>query len=326
MNTMHQELRSIDMNLLLVFDSIYRHRRITLAAGELALSPSALSHALSRLRIALNDSLFIRQGSEMQPTARAQAIASGLSAALNAMSDSLRTADVFKPETSNQTFRFAVTDYTAAVFFPALITLLQKKAPNVSVKTFYSTHHDSLNELLAGKVDFAIGFQAPGMRHHSQTGVIEGFTDDYVVAVNSKHPRIKSRLTLDHFLAEGHIVVNPWNEVRGVIDQELAKMNIKRRIVVELPSLLSAPAIVTHSGLITTLPERAIKTLFCSQSFNCFPVPFSVSPYRLNAYFHHGRSVTPGHHWMKDVIYEVMNDLARQQLNESLPLVQAKKN
>lgn len=101
MNTMHQELRSIDMNLLLVFDSIYRHRRITLAAGELALSPSALSHALSRLRIALNDSLFIRQGSEMQPTARAQAIASGLSAALNAMSDSLRTANVFKPETSN---------------------------------------------------------------------------------------------------------------------------------------------------------------------------------------------------------------------------------
>lgn len=308
---MHHELRVLDMNLLLVFEAIYRHRRINMAAGELAISPSALSHALSRLRTTLNDELFIWQGSNMQPTAKAHVIAPGLSAALNAMSESLRSANVFCPETSIQNFRFAVTDYTAAVFFPAFVTRLQQTAPGVSVKTVYSTGHDSLEDLVSGKVDFAIGFQTPEMSHHSQLCVIEGFMDDYVVAVSSRHPRIRAGLTLEQFLAEGHVVVNPWNEARGVIDLQLAKMNIRRRTVVELPSLLSAPAIVANSELITTLPERAITTLFSSEALTCFTVPFSVSPYALNVYYHNGRSVTPGHYWMKEVIHEVMNDLAQ---------------
>ncbi|WP_240155403.1 LysR family transcriptional regulator [Candidatus Pantoea multigeneris] len=309
---MHQELRVLDMNLLLVFDAIYRHRRINMAAGELATSPSALSHALSRLRTTLGDELFVRQGSHMQPTARAHVIAPGLSAALNAMSESLRSANVFRPENSTQTFRFAVTDYTAAVFFPALVTRLQQTAPGISVKAIYSTGHDSLEDLVTGKVDFAIGFQTPEMSHHSQLGVIEGFRDDYMVAVSSRHPRITDNLTLEQFLAEGHVVVNPWNEARGTIDQELEKLNIRRRTVVELPSLLSAPAIVANSELITTLPERAMATLFSSEALTCFKVPFSVPAYALNVYFHNARSVTPGHYWMRERIQELMNALNHQ--------------
>lgn len=316
MNNMHQELRALDMNLLLVFNAVYRHRRINMAAGELATSPSALSHALSRLRTTLNDELFIRQGNAMQPTARAHVIAPGLSAALNAMSESLRSANIFLPENSTQTFRFAVTDYTAAVFFPALVTRLHQTAPGISVKTIYSTGHDSMEDLVTGKVDFAIGFQTPDMSHHSQLGVIEGFRDDYMVAVSSRHPRITDNLTLEQFLAEGHVVVNPWNEARGAIDLELEKLNIRRRTIVELPSLLSAPAIVTNSELITTLPARAIATLFSSEALTCFTVPFSVSPYTLNVYFHDGRSVTPGHHWMREVIHEVMNTLTNTKLHE----------
>ena len=54
MNIMHPVLRRIDLNLLPVFDAVYRSRSVRLAAEELAMSTSALSHALSRLRSALN--------------------------------------------------------------------------------------------------------------------------------------------------------------------------------------------------------------------------------------------------------------------------------
>ncbi len=312
MKAMHHELRTLDMNLLLVFEAIYRHRRVNSAASELAISPSALSHALSRLRSALNDELFVRQGSKMQPTAKAHVIAPGISSALNALSDSLRSADVFRPQTSNQTFRFAVTDYTAAVFFPALITELQRDAPGISVKTVYSTGYDSFEDLSSGKVDFAVGFQAPGAIQQRHIAAIECFRDDYVVAVSSRHPRIRDGLTLEAFLAEGHVVVNPWNETRGTVDRELAKMNIHRRTVVELPSLLSAPAIVASSDLIITLPERAITTLFKSEALTCFPVPFTVPPYILNVYFHSVRGTTPGHEWMQNMIHEAMGLSNRQ--------------
>lgn len=67
MNIMHPVLRRIDLNLLPVFDAVYRSRSVRLAAEELAMSTSALSHALSRLRSALNDPLFYREGHRMCP-------------------------------------------------------------------------------------------------------------------------------------------------------------------------------------------------------------------------------------------------------------------
>ncbi|MRT06031.1 LysR family transcriptional regulator [Ewingella americana] len=307
MKAMHHELRALDMNLLLIFEAIYRHRRVNTAASELAISPSALSHALARLRSALNDELFIREGSNMQPTARASAIAADISSALNTLSGSLRSSDVFRPESSSQTFRFAVTDYTAAVFFPALITELQRAAPGISISTVYSTGYDSFGDLSCGKVDFAVGFQTLGAVQQKHIDAIECFRDDYVVAVSDRHPRIQNGLTLEEFLAEGHVVVNPWNEARGAVDRELDKMNIHRRTVVELPSLLSAPVIVASSELIITLPERAITTLFKTEALTCFPVPFTVPPYILNVYFHNGRCTSPGHEWMKNMIREVVS-------------------
>ena len=72
---MHEALRRLDMNLLLVFDALVRLGSVAAAAEELAMSPSACSHALTRLRGALSDPLFVRYGSGMQPTARAQAMA-----------------------------------------------------------------------------------------------------------------------------------------------------------------------------------------------------------------------------------------------------------
>lgn len=40
MNIMHPALRRLDLNLLPVFDAIYRHRSVRLAADELAMSTS----------------------------------------------------------------------------------------------------------------------------------------------------------------------------------------------------------------------------------------------------------------------------------------------
>lgn len=76
--------------------------------------------------------------------------------------------------------------------------------------------------------------------------------------------------------------------------------------MVELPSLLFAPAIVAGSQLIITLPERAITTLFSSETLTRFTVLFAISPYILNVYFHNKRIVTLGHLWMRNFIQEVV--------------------
>lgn len=87
---MHPLLRRLDLNLLLVFDSLYRHRNVGTAAGELAISASAFSHALGRLRQGLDDELFLRQGNRMQPTQRAEHLAGAVAAALRALGEGSR--------------------------------------------------------------------------------------------------------------------------------------------------------------------------------------------------------------------------------------------
>ncbi len=82
MNIMHPVLRRIDLNLLPVFDAVYRSRSVRLAAEELAMSTSALSHALSRLRSALNDPLFYREGHRMCPSVYASQLAPSIASAL----------------------------------------------------------------------------------------------------------------------------------------------------------------------------------------------------------------------------------------------------
>ncbi|WP_312059677.1 LysR family transcriptional regulator, partial [Pantoea septica] len=62
MNSMHHVLRRLDLNLLPIFDAVFRHRSVRLAAAELSMSTSALSHALTRLRDLLKDPLFYREG------------------------------------------------------------------------------------------------------------------------------------------------------------------------------------------------------------------------------------------------------------------------
>lgn len=84
---MHPLLRRLDLNLLLVFDALYRHRNVGTAASELAISASAFSHALGRLRQGLDDKLFLRQGNRMQPTQRAEHLAAAVAAALRALGE-----------------------------------------------------------------------------------------------------------------------------------------------------------------------------------------------------------------------------------------------
>ena len=65
-------LSRIDLNLLLVFTSIYNEKTITKAAEKLNLSQSAVSNALNRLRYTLDDDLFFRSSDMMKPTKKAE--------------------------------------------------------------------------------------------------------------------------------------------------------------------------------------------------------------------------------------------------------------
>jgi DNA-binding transcriptional LysR family regulator len=303
---MHDSLRRLDLNLLLVFDALFRHRGVVCAADELSLSASACSHALARLRLSLEDELFVRHGNAMLPTAKAQQMAAGVRAALQTLTESLESAGAFDPSTSKQEFVFAATDFTAFAVLPRLVAALEQKAPGIRVRVVHSVHRESLDDLASGRVHFALGFSDETALQDGGLASLDCFVDDYVVAARKGHPRIRRKLSLTRYLAERHVVVMPWHTEGSVIDAALRQSMHTRDVAVQLPSVMAAPFIVASSELLLTLPRRAAMQLSSAIPLAIYPAPFDVPRYVLKVFFYERHAGSSAHRWMRQLMMDVL--------------------
>ncbi|MEH5668041.1 LysR family transcriptional regulator [Enterobacter cloacae] len=296
MNIMHPALRRLDLNLLPVFDAIYRHRSVRLAADELAMSTSALSHALSRLRTTLNDPLFFREGHRMSPSVYATQLAPSIASALSFLNHELTPQPEFEAAKSSESLHIAITDFTALCIFPALMHTLQDAAPGLRFELRYLPHSPALTELLAGEVDLALGFSTAEEIRHPELEEISWFEDEYVVISNAS----RTRLTLEDYLAARHLVVTPWNEKQGVLDLRLEELGYTRHIAIKTPSMLSAPFIVAQSDLLMAIPRYAAEKLKVAVNINIFTLPFAIQKFDVKIYSHKRSGQRGATRWLKE--------------------------
>ncbi|EJO9051899.1 LysR family transcriptional regulator [Cronobacter sakazakii] len=304
MNIMHPSLRRLDLNLLPVFDAIYRHRSVRKAADELAMSTSALSHALSRLRTTLNDPLFYREGHRMCPSVYASQLAPSIASALKFLNQELTPQPEFDPASSTECLQIAITDFTAFCIFPALMHRLQHDAPGLRFELRYLPHSPALNELLAGEMDLALGFSAPEDIRRPELEEINWLEDDYVVISNAR----RAQLTLEDYLAARHLVVTPWNEKQGVLDTQLEQMGYTRQIALKTPSMLGAPFIVAESDLLMALPHFAAQKLLPATDIRIFELPFEVPSFEVKIYSHQRSGKRGATDWLKRVLQALARD------------------
>ncbi len=296
--TMHSILRRLDLNLLLAFDALYRHRSVTRAANELSISASAFSHALGRLRDALNDELFIRQGNRMHPTQRADQLATAVGASLKLLGDQLAEWEPFDPATSQRTFVFAASDYTAFALLPGLIRQLQSSAPGLCLRVVYSDRKVSIEDLASGRIDFALGYSEDRDTLPAGIHSEDWLQDDYVLIASQRHPRIQGPPELSAYLAERHVVITPWGETLGVVDHVLQAMGLQRQVALQLPAVMVAPFIIADSEWLMTLPRPAAVALQAAAGIALYPPPFKIAPYRLKLYSHSKYARSDAHQWM----------------------------
>ncbi|AZP33933.1 LysR family transcriptional regulator [Cronobacter sakazakii] len=304
MNIMHPSLRRLDLNLLPVFDAIYRHRSVRKAADELAMSTSALSHALSRLRTTLNDPLFYREGHRMCPSVYATQLAPSIASALKFLNQELTPQPEFDPASSTECLQIAITDFTAFCIFPALMHRLQHDAPGLRFELRYLPHSPALNELLAGEMDLALGFSAPEDIRHPELDEIDWLEDDYVVISSAR----RAQLTFEDYLAARHVVVTPWNEKQGVLDSQLEKMGYTRHIALKTPSMLGAPFIVAESDLLMALPRFAAQKLLPATNLRIFELPFEIPSFEVKIYSHQRSGKRGATDWLKRVLQALARD------------------
>ena len=150
------DLRRIDLNLLVILDALLSEQHVTRAAERLHLSQPAVSHALARLRDLLGDPLLVRQGGALVPTARALELAAPLAEAL-AQVQALLAPNRFDPASAKRRFRVAMSDYSAAIFLPGLVRTLRREAPGIDLQIVQASREGMVDGVLNGDLDLAAG-------------------------------------------------------------------------------------------------------------------------------------------------------------------------
>ncbi len=265
-------LQRIDLNLFRVFEAILQQRSIIGAAKTLGVTPSAVSHALSRLRRSLDDELFVHGGDGMEPTSRAVELAPSIRDGLGRIDDAIGVKP-FVPSESARTFRISASDYGAIAVLPALVRRLCEVAPQIELRVFPYNRVDVVQHLDEGRIDVVIGWFSdlpPRMRRTSL------LVEKEAVVVRRGHPLTKEPVTLERLLLFPYVVVevtgseeqatDGFMDERGVwrrvwIDRLLIETSAKDKdvvghVAVSLPHYAAVPDILAGTDMVATLPER----------------------------------------------------------------------
>lgn len=302
--------RTLDLNLLRVFDEVMAERSLTRAARSLSLTQPAVSNAMRRLRETLGDELVQRNGQGMVPTPRALAIWPSVREALQQLQESL-IPNEFVPGTATDTFVLAMADATAAELLPSLSEKLAQEAPNVSVRVVHLATRDPRRMLDEEDCDLAVGYfpsVLADLTAHAQSGEPMPFyhrriyDGEYVCVMRKAHQLASGPFTLDSYCAARHMLVSLSGRPYGFIDESLASLGRERQVVLTVNQFFTAAWVAAHSDLLTVLPEHFLRLTGIADQLVLRPLPFDVSPVHVDAVWHRRSQQRSPQRWLREVI------------------------
>ena len=306
-------LRTLDLNLLKVFDAIMAERSLTKAARQLALTQPAVSNALRRLREALGDELLVRKGRQLEPTVRALELWAAVRTALQQLQASLAPS-VFDPATATNTFVLTMADATAAELMPGLLAVITAQAPGVSLRVVPLTTRDPRRLLEEGQADLALGhFPAAVAELNSRAQVGESlafvqhrlFAGDYVCVMRRDHPLAQGPLTLERYCAARHLLVSFSGRAVGFMDEALRTLGQTRRIVLTVNQFFTAGKVVSQSDLLTVLPRHFANVTGFADQLVLRELPFTAPRVQVDALWHQRQDGSSAHRWLREQIIEL---------------------
>ncbi len=297
-------LRSLDLNLLLVFDAIYRESSISKAAGTLNLSQPTVSNALARLRERLEDPLFERTAKGMVPTPRAKQLAEPIRQALNTVERALRGTEEFDAANAEREFVIAVEDYGEAVILPSFMHMLADIAPHIRFRIRPESSSQLQTELREGTVDLALDYFPLPQSDYRSTCVL---TESLITLARAGHPDLDpdGKLSLDQYLALQHIVLSAKGNARPMIDLALSKRGLQRRIAVRVPHFISMPPMVQSTNFLCTLPRRMGQLYSEHFPVQAYELPLRTPRFPVYLIWHESADPDAGHQWFRNRLIEM---------------------
>lgn len=293
-------LRTLDLNLLVVLDALLDEAHVTRAADRLCMSQSATSAALARCRSLFNDPLLERGRGTMRLTPYAQTLRAPLKSLLGNVVELINPPSV-PLDQIQQTLRITMADYPALFVIGPLMQTLQASAPGINLVIQAWAGADSAKTaLLNGSTDIAVSV-FPQVEEELYCKTL--LEEEYVVAMREQHPAA-ANFDIDGWLAYPHIVVSGKGENTTPVDAALAQRGLSRRVGLVLPNFQMVPPLLSRSDLMALLPSRVVPL---TQGITALPLPVPVAGFPLHIAWHQRRS--------QDIALQHVADILGQMLH-----------
>jgi len=293
------ELRKIDLNLLLALHALLSEKHVTRAALRLHRSQPAVSHALAQLRKHFDDPLLVRQGSSMALTTRAQALAQPLQDALGNLNN-LLTAPQFEPAMAQRRFRLSLSDYSSRIILPPLLRHLRQVAPGIDLAVSQASRETMLAQLLDGELDLAMGL-FPDLPQDITAQPL--FADSFISVADRQVLPASGGLALDDWLARPHVLMAMRPDAFDEIERVLAAQGLRRRIALALPHWSAAVEVLAGTDLVLTVASRAVGSLRQHPTLRQFTPPLAIPSFDYQQAWHSRKDSDPGHRWLRETLW-----------------------
>ncbi|MGH1403047.1 MAG: LysR family transcriptional regulator [Alphaproteobacteria bacterium] len=301
---MHEvNLKTVDLNLLIVLQKLLETRHVTHTAEQLNMSQPAVSRALQRLRHTFKDPILVKTGHGYDLSSRMLEIYPQLQSTLDDIRKIL-SEPAFDPATSTEAVRFFCPDLEAVLFLPALNAHMRDKAPHMRLN-IQSQPRDHFDLLLKGDVHFTMSAKEPDTSP-TQIKSLCLSREKHVCIIGQQSKLSEKNITIEDYLDSAHGIVSiteHGNEI-GEIDLTLSKIKKKRNIVITLPNFASIPYFCEQSDIIFTMPKNIAKKLALHHKISLKEPPkeLNLRAFNFYLYWHERNHLDPMCIWIKDIL------------------------
>ena len=303
-------LRSLDLNLLSIFEAIFETGSIVRAAARVTLSQSAVSHALGRLRDACGDDLFVRVGQGITPTQVAQSIYPQIKQSLDGLRRSLSEARGFDPATSERHFRIAIPHPMGPMWAMALSARIGNVAPRVVLSFDTQTVPAELpDQMRSGELDVAVDWMAADDDRFVQRKL---FDERIVFLARREHPRASPGMGLKALRGERYVRIHQRRGRPSKAIEAIRKVETELNLDVALrvSEFLEVPFVVTTTDLLGFVPASVAQAAEKTGLMGIVEIPVEVPNFPTFMIWHETRRSDKGHRWLRDLVAKVVRDAA----------------
>jgi len=297
-------IKDIDLNLLRLFDAVYRTRNVSRAAELLDLTQPAASQGLTRLRLLIKDPLFVRAGGGVQPTPKADRLADAVRSALATLEQALNESALFEPLQSRKVFRIHMSDIGEGRFLPDLMVALRRQAPGVRIETLPVARGEIASSLDSGRIDFAFGF-LPTVKDTQRVQLLK---DCYVVLLRAGHPfagtRRGGQALLDALHQLEFVAVRTHSDTLRILQM----LQLEDRLRLTTEHFMVLPSIVKATDLAVVMPRNIARIFAATDNYEIIEPPFPLRDFTVSLHWSKRFESDPGNRWLRQTIVALFSE------------------